>query len=85
MMPAIVGWSRYYSTVVSKRTFNYLDMVLFSILPGLGVPSPYGENARTDHPQILEPNYRKALDLPDSWGKATIARHSQTPIRDTSR
>jgi RNA-directed DNA polymerase len=32
LTPVIIGWSRYYSTVVSKRTFNYLDSVLFSNL-----------------------------------------------------
>lgn len=81
LKPVIVGWSRYYSTVCSKRIFNYLDMVLFSILRAWAFRRH--TNKRRDW--IIgkywsrPPEERWTFQTPG--GKQQLPEHSQMPIR----
>jgi RNA-directed DNA polymerase len=81
LMPVIVGWSRYYSTVVSKRTFNYLDMVLFSILLAWAFRRHRGKRKDWIIRKYWSQTAGKLWTFQTPGGKQQLPGHSQTPIR----
>jgi RNA-directed DNA polymerase len=81
LMPVIVGWSRYYSTVVSKRTFNYLDMVLFSILLAWAFRRHTGKRKDWIIRKYWSQTAGKLWMFQTPGGKQQLPGHSQTPIR----
>jgi RNA-directed DNA polymerase len=81
LMPVIVGWSRYYSTVVSKRIFNYLDMVLFSILLAWACRRHTGRRKDWIIRKYWSQAAGKLWTFQTPGGKQQLPGHSQTPIR----
>jgi RNA-directed DNA polymerase len=81
LIPVITGWSRYYSTVVSKRTFNYLDWVLCSILLAWAFRRHTGKNKGWIIRKYWSQTPEKRWTFQTPGGKHILAEHSQTPIR----
>ena len=81
LRPVITGWSRYYSTVVSKRTFNYLDWVLCSILLAWAFRRHTGKNKGWIIGKYWSRTPEKLWTFQTPGGKHILAEHSQTPIR----
>jgi RNA-directed DNA polymerase len=81
LMPVIVGWSRHYSTVVSKRIFNYLDMVLFSILLAWAFRRHTGKRKDWIIRKYWSQTTGKLWTFQTPGGKQQLPGHSQTPIR----
>jgi RNA-directed DNA polymerase len=81
LKPVIVGWSRYYSTVCSKRIFNYLDMVLFSILLAWAFRRHTGKRKDWIIGKYWSQTPEKRWTFQTSGGKQQLPGHSQTPIR----
>jgi len=79
--PVITGWSRYYSTVVSKRTFNYLDMVLFTILLSWACRRHTGKRKDWIIRKYWSQTPGKLWAFQTPGEKQQLAGHSQTPIR----
>jgi RNA-directed DNA polymerase len=79
--PVIVGWTRYYSTVVSKRTFNYLDAVLFSILMAWAFHSNSGRCKYWVMRRYWRQTAEQRWSFQPSTGKPELRSHSETPIR----
>jgi RNA-directed DNA polymerase len=81
LKPVITGWSRYYSTVVSKRTFNYLDWVLCSILLAWALRRHTGKSKGWIIRKYWSQAPGKLWTFQTPGGKHILPEHSQTPIR----
>lgn len=81
LTPIIIGWSRYYSTVVSKRTFNYLDSVLFSNLWSWAL---YRHPTKSKHwviQRYWSQTEGKRWSFQTPTGNLILTGHSKIPIR----
>jgi RNA-directed DNA polymerase len=85
--PIIVGWSKYFSGVCSKRTFNKLDHILFSQLQAWAKYRHPNQSHRSINQKYWHScgnrNWDFAVRLPK--GLRTLYRHEETPIRRHSK
>lgn len=81
LTPLIVGWSRYYASVVSKRTFNYLDAVLFSNLWTWALHRHPGKSKHWVIHRYWSQTEGKLWSFQTPTGSLTMPSHSKTPIR----
>jgi RNA-directed DNA polymerase len=81
LIPVIVGWTRYFSTVVSSEVFASLDHILVSMLLAWAIR----RHPRKSKDWIIRkywnqtPGKRWSFETPG--GKYQLPRHTETPIR----
>jgi RNA-directed DNA polymerase len=81
LIPVIVGWAHYYSTVVSKTIFAHLDSILFSMLLAWAVRRHSRKNKNWIIHRYWSQTAEKHWSFETSGGKLQLPRHDQTPIR----
>jgi RNA-directed DNA polymerase len=81
LAPVIVGWARYYSTVVSKRAFNYLDSVLFPILWAWALRRHSGKSKHWVIQRYWSQTVGNLWSFRTPTGNLELPNHSKTPIR----
>lgn len=78
--PIIVGWSNYYSTIVSKRVFASLGMVLFAILLAWAIR----RHPKKNKTWIAHKYWRQGKggwSFQPQNNSLRLLKHSETPIR----
>jgi RNA-directed DNA polymerase len=81
LSPVIIGWTRYYSTVVSKTVFAYLDHLLFSMLMAWTSRRHPNKSKTWIAHKYWNFAGEKTWSFQTPGGKFQLPRHDQTPIR----
>jgi RNA-directed DNA polymerase len=81
LSPVIIGWTRYYSTVVSKTVFAYLDHLLFAMLLAWTSRRHPNKSKTWIAHKYWNLTGEKTWSFRTPSGKFQLPRHDKTPIR----
>jgi RNA-directed DNA polymerase len=79
--PVIRGWTRYYSTVVSKRAFDRLDHVLYQMLTAWAKRRHSKKSGGWRHRRYCRRNEKGVMTFQPSARTPQLYLHASTPIR----